>query len=366
MEASALAPLVAPEGRLGDPDRVLRDEARVHPKLLETLDRYGFAGRAAPLGLTPDSPKEDQLRHVAEAQVGFEGLYEEMPNDLPSDRDEVDVTHETVPAEDGHSIDLRIYRKRGQQEAAPCVIYLHGGAMTMLSAFNKVHRRWCEDIAATGVVTIGVDFRNAYAADGGHPFPTGLNDCSAAVQWVHARREELGITKIVLMGESGGGNLALATTIKARRDGTLDAIDGVYATVPYISGGYGWDAARKAEELPSLLASDEYFISCESMAILVATYDPTGANAENPLAWPYFAREEDLVGLPPHVIVVEELDPLRDEGMAYYRKLLRAGVRVVGRMNLGMVHAAEMIFRQAVPDDYFMTVDDIKRFALSV
>jgi hypothetical protein len=52
--------------------------------------------------------------------------------------------------------------------------------------------------------------------------------------------------------------------------------------------------------------------------------------------------------------------------MAYYRKLLRAGVRVVGRMNLGMVHAAEMIFRQAVPDDYFMTVDDIKRFALSV
>jgi len=60
---------------------------------------------------------------------------------------------------------------------------------------------------------------------------------------------------------------------------------------------------------------------------------------------------------------VDELDPLRDEGVAYYRKLVRAGVPVVGRTNLGLTHAAEMIFRQAVSDVYLATVGDIKRFA---
>ena len=92
----------------------------------------------------------------------------------------------------------------------------------------------------------------------------------------------------------------------------------------------------------------------------------TDENAENPLAWPYFATEAELAGLPPHVISVNELDPLRDEGMAYYRKLIAAGVPVVGRVNLGLTHGAELIFRQAVPEDYFATVQDIKRFADSL
>ena len=61
------------------------------------------------------------------------------------------------------------------------------------------------------------------------------------------------------------------------------------------------------------------------------------------------------------MISVNELDPLRDEGMAYYRKLIAAGVPVVGRVNLGLTHGAEMIFRQAVPEDYFATVQDIKQ-----
>jgi len=119
-------------------------------------------------------------------------------------------------------------------------------------------------------------------------------------------------------------------------------------------------------ELPSMIENDGYFINCAMMDVLVAAYDPAGENAENPLAWPYFATDADLAGLPPHVISVNELDPLRDEGMAYYRKLIAAGVPALGRVNLGLTHAAEMIFRQAVPEDYFATVHDIKRFADSL
>jgi acetyl esterase/lipase len=66
------------------------------------------------------------------------------------------------------------------------------------------------------------------------------------------------------------------------------------------------------------------------MGALAKLYDPTGDNATNPLAWPYHAQPSDLQGLPPHVISVNQLDPLRDEGLAYFRKLLDAG-RVGGR-----------------------------------
>ena len=127
------------------------------------------------------------------------------------------------------------------------------------------------------------------------------------------------MTTLVLQGESGGANLALATALKAKRDGRLDRIDGVYAMVPYISGGYGWDTERKLRELPSMVENEGHYLNCAMMDMLVAVYDPTGENAENPLCWPYFATEADVEGMPPHVITVNELDPLRDEGIAYFR-----------------------------------------------
>jgi acetyl esterase/lipase len=99
------------------------------------------------------------------------------------------------------------------------------------------------------------------------------------------------------------------------------------------------------------------------MGVMAEVYDPGAANARNPLAWPYFATDDDLRGLPPHVISVCELDPLRDEGLAYHRKLLAAGVDSTGRMVLGVVHAGDIIFRGALPDVYAATVEDVHRFA---
>ena len=136
----------------------------------------------------------------------------------------------------------------------------------------------------------------------------------------------------------------------------------MYAQCPYICGTY----ASPPRELVSLQENDEYFIGRALMAILVRVYDPTGANATNPLAWPYHASADDLRGLPPHVISVNQLDPLRDEGIGYFRKLLDAGVSAVSRTVNGTCHAGDCIFRGAMPDVYGATVRDIKGFADSL
>lgn len=184
----------------------------------------------------------------------------------------------------------------------------------------------------------------------------------SALQWTHGNRKRLGISRIVVSGESGGGNLSLATTIRAKRDGKLEQVDGVYAQCPYISGLY----ATKSPDLPSMYENDDYFLNCSMMGALAKPYDPDGANAENPLAWPYHANSADLEGLPPHIISVNELDPLRDEGLAFYGKLLAAGVVAHGRTVNGTTHAGDCLFRAAIPDVYAATIRSIKGFADSL
>ena len=351
------------EGRLADPDVELRTDPRVHPGLRAGLAAFGMDGHAAPPPFDRTADPAAVAEFVGQAHAAFEGLYAAVPSDWDGEvRSDVEHRVETLTGVDGNEIRLHVLRPAGTGGPLPGLVYIHGGGMTILEAANRVHRRWGEDLAATGMVVITVDFRNAWTAEGANPFPAGLDDCSSALDWIHAHREQLGITTVVLQGESGGANLVLATVLKARRENRLDRIDGVYAMVPYISGGYGWSRERKLRELPSLVENDGHYLNCQMMDMLVTVYDPTGEHAEDPLAWPYFATEADVEGLPPHVIAVNELDPLRDEGIAYFRLLQRAGVPVVGRVNLGITHAAEMSWRAAVPEIYRATVRDIRGF----
>ncbi|MTD59391.1 alpha/beta hydrolase [Amycolatopsis pithecellobii] len=351
------------QGRIGDPQMSPATDPRTDPRLLAALAAVGMDGPAVSSGVARDTTSAAFADMIVASHTGFEALYEALPNELSND-DATETEHTTraIDGPDGNEITLHIFRPAGAAEALPALVYLHGGGMVLLNTVNKVHERWCRDLAASGLVVVAVDFRSAGSGQLA-PFPQGLNDCAHAVAWVAEHRSELGISdKIVLQGESGGGNLVLAVVLKAKRDDTLGNISGAYAMVPYISGGYGWTRNRKLAELPSLVETDGYFLDCADMDLFVAAYDPTDAHREDPLAWPYFATVEDLTGLPPHVISVNELDPLRDEGIAYARRLAAAGVAVVGRVNLGVVHAADSIFRQALPDLYRSTIRDIRGF----
>jgi acetyl esterase/lipase len=263
---------------------------------------------------------------------------------------------------DGNDVTLFVHRPTDVAGPLPGVLHLHGGGMVFLEAAGAGYVRWRNELAATGLVVVGVEFRNGGGKHGPYPYPAGLNDCSSALQWMSDSKERLGVSKIIVSGESGGGNLTLATTLKAKRDGRVDQIAGVYAQCPYISNAY----AVKDPRLPSLYENDEYFMSCSMAGALAKVYDPTGENATNPLAWPYYAGPADLQGLPPHVISVNQLDPLRDEGLAYFRKLLEAGVPATSRTVNGTCHAGDCIFRAAMPEAYLATIRDIKSFADSL
>ena len=80
----------------------------------------------------------------------------------------------------------------------------------------------------------------------------------------------------------------------------------------------------------------------------------------------YVATDDELVGLPTHVISVNELDPLRDEGLQYYRRLVRAGVPAMGRVVAGTCHGGDLLLAHAMPDVFAASIRDVSGFAHSL
>ena len=347
-------------GRLGTPDLQLRDDPRADPRMIAAMSPIGLDVTPPPSPITAASPIADILEACMLAEAGFQMAFG-MVNQ-PTETPGVSSTVQTITGSDGNEITLYIHRPEQAEAALPCVVHTHGGGMTILTAADPGYGRWRDMLAATGLVVVGVEFRNAAGTLGPHPFPAGLDDCASAAQWVIANREALGVSTIVISGESGGGNLAIATALKANHEGWIAGIDGVYAQCPYISGSY----ADPPAELVSLFENDKYFLDVENMGAMAKAYDPDGAHATNPLAWPMHASTTDLTGLPPHVISVNELDPLRDEGLVYFRKLVVAGVSAVSRTVNGTCHAGDCLFVDAMPDVVAATIRDIKGFADSV
>jgi len=349
-------------GRLADPDMNIKDDPRADPRMIEAMAMMGMDVAPEPSPVTAASSIEDLLAYCIEAEAGFDALGGVLTANAPATAGVTSRT-ETILGVDGNEINLYIHEPEHRTGSLPGIVHTHGGGMAILKASNPNYVKWRDDLAATGMVVVGVEFRNSAGALGPHPFPAGLNDCASAALWTIANREALGISKVVMSGESGGGNLAIATALKAKQDGWIDDLAGVYAQCPYVFGGYD----QPIPELTSLVENDNYFLNVENMGALAATYTrPGSADTTNPLAWPMHAEAPDLEGLPPHVISVNQLDPLRDEGLVYFRKLLDAGVSAVSRTVNGTCHAGDCLFLDAMPDVWAATVRDIKGFVDSL
>jgi acetyl esterase/lipase len=216
--------------------------------------------------------------------------------------------------------------------------------MMVSSCFDELYAAWGRCMARQGVAVAMVDFRNAMWASSAPeiaPFPAGLNDCVSGLKWIHANAEELNIDneQIIIAGESGGGNLTIATGLKLKQDGDIGLIKGLYALCPYIAGHWPLSENPSSEENEGILLSLHTEQEFSQGALI---YGIDAYKNKDPLAWPSFATADDVKGLPKTYIIVNECDPLRDEGVNFYRLLREADVDAQCRQVMGSVHGTEI------------------------
>ena len=346
-------------GRLGNKDLTINEDKRINQNLLRAMKKFGLDGVAPPPTVTYQSTHQE----IQEYNNGLEPIYSSVFADIFSDIELPDgLINETktIKGEDGNEIKLYLTKPDNASGDMPGILHLHGGGMAIMKAVDPNYIYWRYKLASTGLIVVGVEFRNTAGVLGNHPFPAGLNDCISALKWVYEKKKELGISKIIVSGESGGGNLSIATALKAKQYGIINYIDGVYAQCPFISNLYG----KGNTELKSLIENDTYFLRGDALGLTASLYD--GINSKNPIAWPYHADSSMLEGLPPHAITVNELDPLRDEGLAYSEKLKKAGISVSSKIIQGTVHAAENIFPLDISGIHNQAIQDIKNFSYSL
>ena len=268
---------------------------------------------------------------------------------------------------DGNTVRYCLFRPAGvpKEEVLPVIYYIHGGGMTQLSAFYAMYLAWGRLICARSRMSVFmVEFRNALRPgllDGPHSsgevkkYPAGLNDCVSGVRYLHTHAADLVIDpdQIFAAGESGGGNLTLATAIRMNKDGDIHLLKGLCVMCPYIIGNYPDPA------FPSTISNMGIFFK-EMGADGAHHYGIEAYHAKDPCAWPIFAQPADLKGFPPVLVSVNDCDPLRDEGLAMYRKLREAGVSTQARIVVGTCHAAEVFL--LLPEVSRATVDAMSAF----
>lgn len=225
----------------------------------------------------------------------------------------------------GGPLKLRIYRPIGEGPF-PVTVYFHGGGWVVGDLDTQ-------DMIARGLafgahtLVISVDYRLAPE----QPFPAAPNDCWAATLWAAKHAAELGgdPRMIAVAGDSAGANLATGVALRARDGGSPH----ICAQVMFYGSG-NYPAEQKGSALEF---ADGPVLTWDDVQYFWKTYLADPAKYQNdPLASPLCAA--DHRGLPPAFMATAEIDPTRDDGERYMKKLRDAGVIVDCHRYAGMVH----------------------------
>ena len=229
---------------------------------------------------------------------------------------QVPTEDSTVTTRDGGTIRVRTYRPAG---ATRPLLYLHGGGFVVGGIASCDHI--CRRLAVEGdAVVVSVEYRLAPE----HPFPGPLQDCEDALD--ELLRGSLDNERLVVAGDSAGGNLAAALAIRLRDRGTpLAGQLLIYPGLDLTVAGAGINSYRGV----GLTTAEIRQIS----ELYLSGGDPT-----EPYASPLLAT--DLSGLAPALVVTVEHDPLREEGRRYVDRLHEAGVPAVLVDVLDHVHGS--------------------------
>jgi acetyl esterase len=270
------------------------------------------AGRPAYETLSPEEAREyyRQARFVSNPEPPE--LRSVAPLAIPA-------PHESIPG--------RIYAPNKLRQAdglAPCLVFFHGGGWVIGDL--DTHDVVCRKLADEGqLIVISIDYRRAPE----HKFPAAVDDAIAATAWIAAHAMELGIdaARLLVGGDSAGGNLATVVAIAAR-DGNGPAISGQVLIYP--ATDFTMAHPSHSEPETSILLTHSV-IRWFRDHYLNGTADIHDWRASPALA-------QTLVGLPPAYVLTAGADPLRDEGDDYARRLAQAGVAVTHRTFPGQFH----------------------------
>lgn len=241
----------------------------------------------------------------------------------PVEKEPVHAVRDLAVPGPGGTINVRLYHPSAAQDL-PLVVFFHGGGFVICDL--ETHDPLCRSLArASGCAVASVEYRLAPETR----FPGPLEDCYAATRWLadHARDIGVDAARLAVCGDSAGGNLAAAVALLARDRGGPNLR---HQALIYPVTDLGCDSASSRE------LAVGYMLTRDMMRWFAECYLGDPSRAADPLASPLKAT--DLAGLPPATVITAEFDPLRDEGEAYAARLRAAGVPVVARRYLGMLH----------------------------
>jgi acetyl esterase len=252
-------------------------------------------------GLVPDA---DKLLARPEAKRTAMGAPKALVGKLPP----VETEDRSLTTRDGASIRLRVYRSPDPTDQP--LLYIHGGGFVVggIDSCDHICRRLAH---ASGAVVVSVEYR--LAPD--HPFPIPVHDTADAAHWLLEHADELRVdpAKLVVGGDSAGGNLAAVMAVLFRDEGR-----------PLAGQLLIYPAVDLSLSLPGINSYDGIGLGLEDCRRMVKAY-LGDHDRTDPYASPWYA---DPTGLAPALVFTVHHDCLYGEGVAYAEKLLAAGVPV--------------------------------------
>jgi acetyl esterase len=236
----------------------------------------------------------------------------------------------TVPAEVG-DVRVRIVRPPDAVGTLPVILYMHGGGWVLGNA--ETHDRLVRELAdGTEAAVVFVEYDRSPEAH----YPVAIEQGYATAQWIvrEGDANQLDPARIAIAGDSVGGGMTAALALMAKERGDVRFVQqSMYYPVT--------DAAMDTGSYEQF--AEGYFLLAKSMAWFWDAYAPDLERRAEPFASPLRASDEQLEGLPPAFLIVDEADVLRDEGEAYAARLRAAGVPVTTVRYDGITHDFMML-----------------------
>jgi acetyl esterase len=262
----------------------------------------------------------------ADARKVLENAQNVQVSKLPADIEDTDL-----PTGPSGQVSVRIYRPQGAKGPLPMVMYFHGGGWVLGS--KNTHDRMLRDL--TNGAQAGFVFVN-YTPSPEAQFPVPIEQAYAATKYMAEHGKEFGLdtSRIAVVGDSVGGNMVAAVTQLAKQRKGPE--------IHYQVLFYPVTDARMNTPSYSEFANGPW-LTKRAMEWFWDAYAPKKEDRKKITASPLSATVEQLSGLPPALVIVDENDVLRDEGEAYARKLIESGVEVTAVRVLGTHHDFAML-----------------------